>query len=199
MGKTILSITSITPTTNFSRSSVPRGGSRRSNSLFSLISTPNFKGKFTSSSSSSSSLMATPLQVNASSTIGASNEALDVPPPGLVGAKDLLIVGPGVLGRLVAEKWREEHPGCQIFGQTVTTNHHDELVKIGINPWLKETKLTYKFPYVIFCAPPSRTVDYPGDVRYARRMRIIKSQLNISNMAVNPHYYDNLINQASLE
>lgn len=26
---------------------------------------------------------------------------------GIVGANDLLIVGPGVLGRLVAEKWRE--------------------------------------------------------------------------------------------
>lgn len=26
---------------------------------------------------------------------------------GIVGADDLLIVGPGVLGRLVAEKWRE--------------------------------------------------------------------------------------------
>lgn len=26
---------------------------------------------------------------------------------GLVGENDLLIVGPGVLGRIVAEKWRE--------------------------------------------------------------------------------------------
>jgi len=26
---------------------------------------------------------------------------------GLVGENDLLIVGPGVLGRLVAEKWRQ--------------------------------------------------------------------------------------------
>ncbi|GMI70337.1 EMBRYO DEFECTIVE 2799 [Hibiscus trionum] len=85
----------------------------------------------------------------------------------MVGENDLLIVGPGVLGRLVAEKWREEHPGCQIYGQTATTDHHDELLSLGINPLLKETKTDQKFPYVIFCAPPSRTPDYPGDVRLA--------------------------------
>lgn len=72
-----------------------------------------------------------------------------------------------MLGRLVAEKWREEYPGCQIYGQTVTTNHHDELIKMGINPSSKQTKLTYKFPYVIFCAPPSQTEDYAGDIREA--------------------------------
>ncbi|KAB1214054.1 hypothetical protein CJ030_MR5G017317 [Morella rubra] len=97
---------------------------------------------------------------------GAPNEALEAASSGLVGESDLLIVGPGVLGRLVAEKWREEHPGCQVFGQTVTTDHHDELIKMGINPSLKGT-LSHRFPYVIFCAPPSRTSDYPGDVRLA--------------------------------
>ncbi|GMP56758.1 hypothetical protein CsSME_00021118 [Camellia sinensis var. sinensis] len=96
---------------------------------------------------------------------GAANEALNASSPGLVGANDLLIVGPGVLGRLVAEKWQEDHPGSQIFGQTATTDHHDELIKIGINPSLKGTKATHRFPYVVFCAPPSRTLDYPGDVR----------------------------------
>ncbi|KAG9139136.1 hypothetical protein Leryth_019115 [Lithospermum erythrorhizon] len=84
-----------------------------------------------------------------------------------VGAYDLLIVGPGVLGRLVAEKWRQDHPGCQIVGQTVTTDHHDELIKMGINPLLKGSQVAGKFPYVIFCAPPSRSSDYPGDVREA--------------------------------
>lgn len=38
---------------------------------------------------------------------GAPNEALEAASSGLVGESDLLIVGPGVLGRLVAEKWRE--------------------------------------------------------------------------------------------
>ncbi|KAL3334747.1 hypothetical protein AABB24_031130 [Solanum stoloniferum] len=38
---------------------------------------------------------------------------------------------------------------------------------MGINPSSKQTKLTYKFPYVIFCAPPSQTEDYAGDIREA--------------------------------
>ncbi|KAK3441003.1 hypothetical protein EUGRSUZ_B01266 [Eucalyptus grandis] len=59
------------------------------------------------------------------------------------------------------------HSGCQIHGQTVTSDHHDELVKLGIIPSLKGTKTDQRFPYVIFCAPPSRTSDYPGDVRLA--------------------------------
>ncbi|KAF8394514.1 hypothetical protein HHK36_020724 [Tetracentron sinense] len=110
--------------------------------------------------------MASPLQVSASSTIGAPNEGLEVSSSGLVGENDLLIVGPGVLGRMVAEQWQQEHSGCKIFGQTMTTDHHDELIKIGINPYLRG-KATNQFPYVIFCAPPSRTADYSGDVRLA--------------------------------
>ncbi|KAK9992364.1 hypothetical protein SO802_027349 [Lithocarpus litseifolius] len=100
-------------------------------------------------------------------TEGAANEEMKAGSTGLVGENDLLIVGPGVLGRIVAEKWREEHPGCQIFGQTVTTDHHDELIKMGINPSLKGNEVMNRFPYVIFCAPPSRTSDYSGDVRLA--------------------------------
>lgn len=111
--------------------------------------------------------METPLRVSASSTIGAADEGLEVGSSGLVGEHDLLIVGPGVLGRLVAEKWREEHPCCQIYGQTMTMDHHEELIKLGINPSLRETQRTQKVPYVIFCAPPSRTLDYPDDVRMA--------------------------------
>ncbi|KAG8045156.1 hypothetical protein GUJ93_ZPchr0008g11713 [Zizania palustris] len=82
------------------------------------------------------------------------------------GPYDLLIVGPGVLGRIVAERWQQEHPGCKIFGHTVTTDHHSELTQIGIIPSLKGS-LVQKVPYVIFCAPPYQTVDYPGDLRVA--------------------------------
>ncbi|XP_077218987.1 uncharacterized protein LOC143853138 isoform X2 [Tasmannia lanceolata] len=76
-------------------------------------------------------------------------------------------IGPGVLGRIVAEKWREEHPGCQVFGETMTTDHHDELIELGINPTIRGSKATRQFPYIMFCAPPSRNGDYPGDVRLA--------------------------------
>lgn len=43
---------------------------------------------------------------------GAPNEELEAASSGLIGESDLLIVGPGVLGRLVAEKWRQV-----LFGQ----------------------------------------------------------------------------------
>ncbi|GLT59648.1 hypothetical protein SLA2020_324560 [Shorea laevis] len=133
----------------------------------SIFLAPRFKNQNPIYNVKLSSSMATRLQVSASSTNGARNEGGEATASfGAVGKNDLLIVGPGVLGRLVAEKWREEHPGCQVYGQTMTTDHHDELIKMGINPLLKGTK-TQQFPYVIFCAPPSRTLDYPGDVRMA--------------------------------
>ncbi|KAK7319233.1 hypothetical protein RJT34_03951 [Clitoria ternatea] len=84
-----------------------------------------------------------------------------------VAEHDLLIVGPGVLGRLVAQKWCEEIPGCQVYGQTMSTDHHSELIQMGINPSLKWTEATHKFPNVLYCAPPSRTPDYAGSVRLA--------------------------------
>ncbi|KAL6597925.1 hypothetical protein ACP70R_046730 [Stipagrostis hirtigluma subsp. patula] len=110
-----------------------------------------------------------------------------------VGQNDLLIVGPGVLGRIVADKWKQwssevlptpkcqlpnmllaifslkigEYPGCKVFGQTATTEHHSELTELGIIPSLKGSIVGPKFPYVIFCAPPYRSDDYPGDLRVA--------------------------------
>ncbi|CAN6551429.1 unnamed protein product [Malus baccata var. baccata] len=118
---------------------------------------------------SNTAMAAAPFHVSAaaSSPSSAIDEEKGVTSSGKVGADDLLIVGPGVLGRLVAQKWREEHPGCEIYGQTVTVDHHEELSEEGINPCLKGTKMIHKFPYVIFCAPPSGTSDYPGDVRMA--------------------------------
>ncbi|KAM3265802.1 putative protein isoform X1 [Capsicum annuum] len=124
------------------------------------ISIPNFKF-------SSVTMPPNSFRANASSGIDAPSEELEASSRGGIGANDLLIVGPGVLGRLVAERWRQEYPGCQIFGQTMTTDHHDELIKMGINPSSRETKFLSKFPYVIYCAPPSRTEDYPGDIRDA--------------------------------
>ncbi|WVZ71151.1 hypothetical protein U9M48_019771 [Paspalum notatum var. saurae] len=85
----------------------------------------------------------------------------------VVGQNDLLIVGPGVLGRIVAEKWQKEHPGCKMYGQTASKNHHSELTDLGIIPSLKGSANSQKVPHVIFCAPPSGSDDYPGDVRVA--------------------------------
>ncbi|XP_076912763.1 uncharacterized protein LOC143571148 isoform X2 [Bidens hawaiensis] len=104
------------------------------------------------------------LKVQASSSTGAASQEVDGSYSANVGATDLLIVGPGVLGRLVAEKWQQEHPGSQITGETVTTDHHNELINLGIKPTLKGVKRDHKFPYVIYCAPPSRSSDYASDV-----------------------------------
>ncbi|GAB2266215.1 hypothetical protein Dimus_001236 [Dionaea muscipula] len=133
-----------------------------------LLKNPSSSRFPNSASSSSSMVLSTSLSVKASSTIGSSKEILGAASlSGAVGKSDLLIVGPGVLGSLVAQKWREENPGCQIHGQTATVDHHDELRQIGINPSLKGTKFSQEFPYVIFCAPPYRSPDYPGDIREA--------------------------------
>uniref|UniRef100_A0A0R0G7X6 NAD-dependent epimerase/dehydratase domain-containing protein n=1 Tax=Glycine max TaxID=3847 RepID=A0A0R0G7X6_SOYBN len=118
-----------------------------------------FPARLTLLNTTSSSFMATHLHV--------SSEEFDPSPSLAIGQHDLLIVGPGILGRLVAHNWRQEYSGCQVFGQTATTNHHRELTEIGINPSLKWTKASLKFPYVIFCAPPYQSSDYLGDLRLA--------------------------------
>ncbi|XP_057539632.1 uncharacterized protein LOC130817769 isoform X4 [Amaranthus tricolor] len=117
--------------------------------------TSNFK--FTQKLSISSSIV----RSISPSSMGADSSSV------AVGESDLLIVGPGVLGRLVAQQWIEDHPGCQVYGKTATTDHHDELTKLGITPVVKGAMLPYQFPYVIFCAPPSKSPDYAGEVREA--------------------------------
>uniref|UniRef100_A0ACD5Z307 Uncharacterized protein n=1 Tax=Avena sativa TaxID=4498 RepID=A0ACD5Z307_AVESA len=101
-------------------------------------------------------------------SVGVSHDTgVTMPGTNIVTQNDLLIVGPGVLGRLVAEKWLKEHPGCKVFGQTASTDHHSELTDIGIIPSLKGSTISQKAPYIIFCAPPSRSDDYAGDLRVA--------------------------------
>ncbi|XP_057857917.2 uncharacterized protein LOC131067013 isoform X3 [Cryptomeria japonica] len=81
--------------------------------------------------------------------------------------RDLLVVGPGVLGRLVAEKWLQESPSCHVFGLTRTTNHHEELHSLGIKTIIRGSELRKRFPFVIFCAPPSGNEDYSSEIRAA--------------------------------
>uniref|UniRef100_A0A0R0G7G5 NAD-dependent epimerase/dehydratase domain-containing protein n=1 Tax=Glycine max TaxID=3847 RepID=A0A0R0G7G5_SOYBN len=88
-----------------------------------------FPARLTLLNTTSSSFMATHLHV--------SSEEFDPSPSLAIGQHDLLIVGPGILGRLVAHNWRQ---------------------------W---TKASLKFPYVIFCAPPYQSSDYLGDLRLA--------------------------------
>ncbi|OAE27522.1 hypothetical protein AXG93_3857s1200 [Marchantia polymorpha subsp. ruderalis] len=103
---------------------------------------------------------------------------------------DLLVVGPGVLGSLVAQQWFKhvlagfgpksaEHKylpvspnqvnegECNVVGQTNSTNRHEELRSLGIIPVAKDASKGEKFPNVIFCAPPSGSADYAAEVRAA--------------------------------
>ncbi|KAL6581867.1 hypothetical protein OROMI_005881 [Orobanche minor] len=140
-------------------------------SAYSLASL-SFSGSFSFASlrqtrSTASFSMAGPvsMKIDASSTTaGVPNNTMEASATGKIGANDLLIVGPGVLGRIVAENWREGHPGSQIYGQTLTSDHHEELIKIGISPSLKGDQVTRKFSYIIFSAPPYGNPDYSGEV-----------------------------------
>jgi hypothetical protein len=86
------------------------------------------------------------------------------------GSSNLLVVGPGVLGSCLGKQWLDTHGAGTVVGQTKTTNNHDMLKKIGINPTTSSNDMGEKFANVAFCAPPSGSEDYPGDVAKALSM-----------------------------
>lgn len=59
----------------------------------------------------------------------------------------------------------QQHEGCTVVGQTNTTNRHEVLLSLGISPVTKDSQSGDKYPYVIFCAPPSGSEDYSAEVR----------------------------------
>ncbi|KAJ7538561.1 hypothetical protein O6H91_11G054300 [Diphasiastrum complanatum] len=103
----------------------------------------------------------------------------------LMAEKDLLVVGAGALGSLLAQSWLKTNPGCKVVGVTNTTKRHEELRGLGILPTLKQTESIEQFPYVIFCAPPSGSDDYPAELRLAaQRWNGLGSLLFTSSSAV---------------
>ncbi len=79
---------------------------------------------------------------------------------------DLLIVGGGgVLGTKLGSLWLEAHPSATVVGQTNTTNNHSHMASLGISPRVGPT--SEKYANVAFCAPPSGSEDYAGDVARA--------------------------------
>ena len=79
--------------------------------------------------------------------------------------QQLLIVGPGVLGSHLGSLWLDDHGAGTVVGQTKTTNNHGSLSGLGIVPRAEDIDGT--FPYVAYCAPPSGSEDYAGDVKKA--------------------------------
>ncbi|GJS18259.1 hypothetical protein Tco_0412731 [Tanacetum coccineum] len=62
-----------------------------------------------------------------------------------------------------------EHPGCQITRETVTTDQHDELIKMGIKPTfegVKGTRMSF-YGFILMHHPTFlevQSLDYAGDV-----------------------------------
>lgn len=70
----------------------------------------------------------------------------------------------------------QAHPEARIVGETRTDATHDELRSLGIEPRTpphheknagSEGDGDAAFPFVIFCAPPSGSEDYAGEVARA--------------------------------
>lgn len=83
-------------------------------------------------------------------------------------SKDMLIVGPGVLGSYAGKLWNQSYPEARVLAMTNTTNHHERLMKLGLHPVLKDgLPAGDRFPYMLFSAPPSGSADYVGEVAAA--------------------------------
>lgn len=80
---------------------------------------------------------------------------------------DLLIVGAGCLGRRIAAQWLHLHPNANVTGETRTSQRHEELRNLGINPALVGEASNQHYSNVVFCAPPSGSSDYPASARSA--------------------------------
>ncbi|BAM81605.1 hypothetical protein, conserved [Cyanidioschyzon merolae strain 10D] len=108
------------------------------------------------------------LRGGATTRMLAGNESASRPP---ADPNELLIVGPGVLGRAVAAMWHEKYPSSRIVAESRTPASHGVLR--ATLPFL-ELRLadaaTYgldRFRRVVFCAPPSQNEDYVAAVRRA--------------------------------
>ncbi len=85
---------------------------------------------------------------------------------------DLLVVGPGVLGTLVARRWKEAlgAGGARVVGETATDLNHAALEGAGCFDALQTREAAKEgeaFPFVVFAAPPSGSEDYVGEVERA--------------------------------
>lgn len=86
-------------------------------------------------------------------------------------SRELLVVGPGVLGSYLAKLWLDEAGPGTVTGQTNTINNHERLRALGVLPRTKSDATQAKtFPYVVFAAPPSGSQEYVGDVCSALEM-----------------------------
>lgn len=80
--------------------------------------------------------------------------------------RDLLIIGPGSLGRLVAKEWHSLYPDARITGETRSTTSHSQLRQENIQPACVGD-VTEVPPFVLFCAPATSDKQYGEEVARA--------------------------------
>jgi len=98
--------------------------------------------------------------------------ALSSPP---TPSPSLLVVGAGVLGRLAASEWRQEHGvACEVIGVTrsVDTARDAALLSERITPRVRSDvdASGETWPNVLFCASPGGNDDYPAEVARALQL-----------------------------
>ena len=75
---------------------------------------------------------------------------------------DLLVIGAGVLGMLVARRWKTLHSSANVTLKFRSDNkaRNAELEKEGFKIITKERGEKLVNPLVVFCAPPTGNDDY---------------------------------------
>lgn len=81
--------------------------------------------------------------------------------------KDLLIIGAGDLGYLIAAEWRVQHPKARIIAETRSPKTHLRLLAAGVTPALESDPTPQKASNVIFCIPPPKIPNYDRLIRSA--------------------------------
>jgi len=87
-----------------------------------------------------------------------------------IGDSDLLIVGPGVLGALAGQLWKQRHPGATVVGQTVTENNHPVLRSLGLEPRTRSQAGSERYPFVLYSAPASGAENPLEDIKAALQL-----------------------------
>ena len=80
---------------------------------------------------------------------------------------DLLVVGPGVLGLLVARAWSRSQPGARVTlkFRTEKAERRTELEREGFSVISEEGGEPCSAPLVVFCAPPTGNPHYAENIK----------------------------------
>ncbi|GIL82117.1 hypothetical protein Vretimale_7121 [Volvox reticuliferus] len=109
--------------------------------------------------------------VMASVTTPAASSSSSSPVAGSPANLDLLVVGPGVLGSVLAKGWLETVPGSTATGLTNSDRSHERLRAMGLTPATRQSlSADRKWSFVAFSAPPSGSKDYVADVKAALQL-----------------------------